>query len=317
MVIELKERKTIISASLLAADFSALGRDCERAAEAGCDWLHFDIMDGLFVPSISFGDPVLECVGKISRLPVDVHMMVTEPVRYAERYAGFGASGITVHVEACNDVKETLNEIKRLGMRAGISLKPATPASAVLPYLPYADMVLVMTVEPGFGGQEFMPDMLSKINEIRRHADEMVMTLIFRWTAASTAPRRLLSDRQARTSSFQAHIFSRHRIWLPQLIHLNKIKRRVGKLFSVLSYFCRQYHLKGIGLDAAALCDQRIAGLRFPQLTLWFPAKAAETCFKLRRILKQHDCYILHQFLADPHTKTSLFFRDFNIQPRR
>lgn len=172
LVIELKERKTIISASLLAADFSALGRDCERAAEAGCDWLHFDIMDGLFVPSISFGDPVLECVGKISRLPVDVHMMVTEPVRYAERYAGFGASGITVHVEACNDVKETLNEIKRLGMRAGISLKPATPASAVLPYLPYADMVLVMTVEPGFGGQEFMPDMLSKINEIRRHADE-------------------------------------------------------------------------------------------------------------------------------------------------
>lgn len=164
--------KTIVAASLLSADFAELGRDCKRAAEAGCDWLHFDIMDGLFVPSISFGGPVLKTVGRIAELPIDVHMMVTEPVRYLERYAALGAAGITVHVEACEDVSATLKAIHAQGIRAGISLKPATPAEAVFPYLDDVDMVLVMTVEPGFGGQAFMPDMLPKIRDIRAALDE-------------------------------------------------------------------------------------------------------------------------------------------------
>lgn len=159
--------KTIVAASLLSADFAELGRDCKRAADSGCDWLHFDIMDGLFVPSISFGDPVLKTVGQIAEIPIDVHMMVTEPVRYVERYAALGAAGITVHVEACEDVAATLKTIHAQGIRAGISLKPGTPAEAVYPYLEDVDMVLVMTVEPGFGGQAFMPDMLPKIRAIR------------------------------------------------------------------------------------------------------------------------------------------------------
>ena len=163
----LNNTKTIVAASLLSADFAELGRDCKRAADSGCDWLHFDIMDGLFVPSISFGDPVLKTVGQIAEIPIDVHMMVTEPVRYVERYAALGAAGITVHVEACEDVAATLKAIHAQGIRAGISLKPGTPAEAVYPYLEDVDMVLVMTVEPGFGGQAFMPDMLPKIRAIR------------------------------------------------------------------------------------------------------------------------------------------------------
>ena len=169
----MNNKNTVISASLLAADFAHLGRDCARAADSGCDWLHFAIMDGMFVPSISFGGPVLECVGRISRLPVDVHMMVTEPARYIERYAKLGAAGITVHSEACKDAASALRQIKSLGKRAGISIKPATPVKDIVKLLELADMVLIMTVEPGFGGQAFMPETVSKIREVRRIIDEL------------------------------------------------------------------------------------------------------------------------------------------------
>lgn len=163
--------ETIISASLLAADFANLGSDCERAAGAGCDWLHFDIMDGLFVPSISFGGPVLQCVGKIAEIPVDVHMMVTDPVRYVKRYAELGAARITVHSEAADDVEGTLEAIKSCGIPAGLAIKPKTPVSEIEKYIPLVDMVLVMTVEPGFGGQPFMPETLEKIRQVRAFAD--------------------------------------------------------------------------------------------------------------------------------------------------
>ncbi len=166
------KNKIIVSASLLSADFANLGRDCERAAAGGCDWLHFDIMDGLFVPSISFGGPVLQCVGEIASIPIDVHMMVTEPARYIERYCELGASLITVHTEACKDTAAAIDMIHGLGKRAGIAIKPATPVSEIVPYLGKADMVLVMTVEPGFGGQPFMSETLGKITEVRRLADE-------------------------------------------------------------------------------------------------------------------------------------------------
>ena len=173
----MSSKKTIVAASLLAADFANLGRDCGRAAAAGCDWLHFDIMDGLFVPSISFGGPVLKCVSDTRTLPVDVHMMVTDPVRYIERYAALGASGITVHSEACRDVSAALFLIRSLGRRAGLAIKPATPVSEIEKYLDRVDMVLIMTVEPGFGGQTFMPETVSKIREVRRLSDERGLDL--------------------------------------------------------------------------------------------------------------------------------------------
>lgn len=164
--------QTIISASLLAADFANLGADCKRAAEAGCDWLHFDIMDGLFVPSISFGDPVLASVGRIAEIPIDVHMMVAAPARYVKRYAEMGAARITFHAEATDDVEGTIEAIKSCGIKVGLSLKPATPVSEIEQYIPLVDMVLVMTVEPGFGGQSFMHDMLPKISEVRAIAEK-------------------------------------------------------------------------------------------------------------------------------------------------
>ena len=173
----MSKRETIISASLLSADFADLGRDCLRAAESGCDWLHFDVMDGMFVPSISFGEPVLKGVAAVSDLPLDVHMMVTEPARYIERYAALGAAGITVHAEACSDVDATLRLIKSLGRRVGLSIKPATPVSEIINCLDLVDMILVMTVEPGFGGQTFMPETLPKIRELRRISDERGLDL--------------------------------------------------------------------------------------------------------------------------------------------
>ena len=176
-MIVLSKRDTIISASLLSADFANLGRDCTRAAESGCDWLHFDVMDGMFVPSISFGEPVLKCTAAVASLPLDVHMMVTEPARYIERYAALGAAGITVHSEACEDVAAALRLIRSLGRRAGLSIKPATPVDSIVKYLDLVDMVLVMTVEPGFGGQAFMPETLPKIRELRRISDEQGLDL--------------------------------------------------------------------------------------------------------------------------------------------
>ena len=174
---DLSKRETIISASILSADFADLGRDCRRAAESGCDWLHFDVMDGMFVPSISFGEPVLKSVSAVTDIPLDVHMMVTEPARYIKRYAGCGVHCITVHYEACADVTSTLTQLRSLGVRVGLSIKPATPVSAIVQYLTMVDMVLVMTVEPGFGGQAFMPETLPKIRELRRISDQQGLDL--------------------------------------------------------------------------------------------------------------------------------------------
>ncbi|MBR4555673.1 MAG: ribulose-phosphate 3-epimerase [Ruminococcus sp.] len=169
--------KTIISASLLSADFSDLGRECDRAAAAGCDWLHFDIMDGMFVPSISFGGPVLRSVAKISRIPVDVHMMTVEPVRYIRRYAELGASRITIHAESTDRLADTLEGIKLCGIKAGVAIKPDTPVADIEKFIPLVDMVLIMTVEPGFGGQEFMPRTLEKIRLVRFIAEHQGIDL--------------------------------------------------------------------------------------------------------------------------------------------
>ena len=158
---------TIVSASILSADFCNLGRDVKRAEEAGCKYIHFDVMDGIFVPNISYGIPVLESVSKVASEILDVHLMITDPVRYVGEFARNGADIITFHLEACSDVKAVLNEIHACGKKAGIAVKPATPASELEPFIESADMLLVMTVEPGFGGQSFNYDMPEKISELK------------------------------------------------------------------------------------------------------------------------------------------------------
>ena len=153
--------------SILAADFWELGKQIALVEQSGAPYLHIDVMDGMFVPSISFGMPVLECVRKKSKLFMDVHMMVEQPERYIEELIRLGADGVTIHVEACNCIPETLSKIHALGAKTGLAINPTTPVSAVLPYMDLVDMVLIMTVQPGFGGQSYIMDCVDKIKEMR------------------------------------------------------------------------------------------------------------------------------------------------------
>lgn len=154
--------------SILAADFWELGEQVARVEKAGAPYLHIDVMDGMFVPSISFGMPILASVRRRSGLFMDVHMMVSKPERYIAELIRLGADGITIHVEACDCISSTLDQIRALGVKTGIAINPETPVSAVLPYMEKVDMVLVMTVRPGFGGQEYIIDCIDKIKEVRR-----------------------------------------------------------------------------------------------------------------------------------------------------
>jgi ribulose-phosphate 3-epimerase len=157
----------LVSPSLLAADFGRLDRDIAMVNHSRADWLHLDIMDGVFVPNISFGFPVLEYVKKLSEKPMDVHLMIVDPDRYLERFRDAGARILTVHHEACRHLNRTVNEIRRLGMKAGVSLNPHTPVSVLEWVLPYIDMVLIMTVNPGYGGQEFIPNSYDRIRALK------------------------------------------------------------------------------------------------------------------------------------------------------
>ena len=156
-----------IAPSILSADFTKLGEEISDVGNA--DYLHFDVMDGVFVPNISIGLPVLESVRKVTNMPLDVHLMITSPARYVSRFADAGADIVVFHVEAetSENICIAIDELHKLGKKAGLSVKPGTPAEALLPYIDQLDLVLVMTVEPGFGGQMFMPDMLPKISELR------------------------------------------------------------------------------------------------------------------------------------------------------
>jgi len=156
-----------IAPSILAADFTKLGEDIRSVSSA--DYLHFDVMDGMFVPNISFGIPVLESVRKTTDMVLDVHLMIDSPIRYINKFANAGADIITFHVEAesSENTEKAINEIHKLGKKAGLSLKPDTSADKLLPYIDSLDLVLVMTVEPGYGGQSFISEILSKIIKIR------------------------------------------------------------------------------------------------------------------------------------------------------
>ncbi len=165
--------KTLISASILSADFACLGDEINRAVSHGCDMIHFDVMDGHFVPNISYGVPVLKSLKKCTDKPYDVHLMISNPIDYVDAFANAGADIITFHVEADSDIAATIEKVKAHGIKVGLTLKPDTPAEEVFPYINDIDMVLVMTVEPGFGGQSFMSDMLDKISAIRAKAVEL------------------------------------------------------------------------------------------------------------------------------------------------
>jgi len=162
----------LVAPSLLAADFANLAGEVEMLNDSVADWVHLDIMDGVFVPNISFGFPVVEAVRDLTSKPLDVHLMIIDPDKYLERFRDAGASNLTVHYEVCDNLHRTVTEIRRLGMKAGVTLNPHSPVMLLKDILPYIDMVLLMTVNPGYGGQTFIPGSINKIGELRSMIDE-------------------------------------------------------------------------------------------------------------------------------------------------
>ncbi|WP_217640730.1 ribulose-phosphate 3-epimerase [Blastococcus tunisiensis] len=169
-------REPMIAPSLLSADFARLGEEARRVADA--DWLHFDVMDGHFVPNLTFGLPVMAAVQAVSPVPLDCHLMIEEPGRWAPGYAEAGARNVTVHAEACTDPRAVARDIRAAGALAGLAIKPGTPLEGYRDVLRDFDTLLVMSVEPGFGGQSFIPDVLDKVRTARRLVDAGELTLI-------------------------------------------------------------------------------------------------------------------------------------------
>ncbi|ERP39299.1 ribulose-phosphate 3-epimerase [Chitinivibrio alkaliphilus] len=166
-------RSPLISPSILSADFAHLSKDIHDIDNAGADWIHCDVMDGMFVPNISFGPMIIEKVHTLTDKPLDVHLMVTQPERYLEAFAAAGAHYITVHANACQDLPETLDKIASLGCKAGVSVNPDIPISTFTDYLDKIDLVLLMSVYAGFGGQSFLPEVLEKISAVKALVDKM------------------------------------------------------------------------------------------------------------------------------------------------
>lgn len=186
------EKKTLVSPSLLSADFLNLGAEIDMINRSEADWLHLDVMDGVFVPNISFGFPVLQAVNKVCKKPLDVHLMIVHPEHYISQTAAAGAMMMCVHYEACTHLHRTLQEIHQAGMKAGVALNPATSVGVLEDIVQDADMVLLMSVNPGFGGQCFIENTIAKVKRLRRMLDEQGSSALIEvdgGVQAETAPR--------------------------------------------------------------------------------------------------------------------------------
>jgi ribulose-phosphate 3-epimerase len=171
-------RPVRIAASILAADFARLGEQVAEAEAAGCDWLHVDVMDGHFVPNISLGLPVIEALRRSTRLPLDVHLMIEQPERFITAFAAAGADHLIIHVEACRHLHRAVEQIRAAGLSPGVTLNPATPLVMVEGLLPHVDQVVIMSVNPGFGGQQFIPSSLSRLAALRRRLTEAGLNVL-------------------------------------------------------------------------------------------------------------------------------------------
>ena len=173
-----------ISPSVLACDFSNMASEAKRVYEAGCKYLHLDVMDGMFVPNISFGAPVITCLRDKTEAVFDVHLMIMDPMRYIDDFKKAGADIITIHYESCDNYVEVLKYIRSIGCKAGITIKPGTPASVLDDLIDLVDMVLIMTVEPGFGGQKLIPECVEKVSTFRNSQRSSAVSLTSKLTAA-------------------------------------------------------------------------------------------------------------------------------------
>lgn len=177
----------LIAPSILSADFSILKEEIQKVEAAGADWIHVDVMDGHFVPNLTIGAPVVKSLRPVTRLPLDVHLMIEQPERYIGDFIKAGADYLTIHVEATSDPAAVLQAIRAQKCKPGITLRPATPVEKVVPFLPLVDLVLVMTVNPGFGGQSFMTDQVSKIDELRVHLRQIKSSALIEVDGGITA----------------------------------------------------------------------------------------------------------------------------------
>ena len=195
-----------ISPSILSADFANLERDIKLVEKAGADWIHVDVMDGHFVPNITIGVPVVASIRKVAKLPLDVHLMIENPEKYIEAFAKAGADILTFHFECGTDIQKTIDLIKSFGVKAGLSIKPKTAPEVVFPYLKELDLLLVMTVEPGFGGQKFMQDCAEKIPVIKANAPENLVIQVDGGINAETA--RICTSNGAKSTDIKSAIAS-------------------------------------------------------------------------------------------------------------